>query len=239
MPNPAFEYKPPQVPWLDVCYQDEALLIVNKPPGLLSVPGRLPEHQDALSTRLQGAFPACRVVHRLDMATSGLMVFALSAESHRRLSAQFERREVKKRYVCRVLGQPHERAGTLKSPLICDWPERPKQKICWVSGKTAVTHFRLAYSDTETTLLFLYPVTGRSHQLRVHMQHFGFPILGDRLYAPAQIVARSPRLCLHAQAIVFRHPFTEEPLHFSSHVPFAADITLPSSLQDTMLGFSK
>jgi len=238
MPNPAFEYNPPQAPWLDICYQDEAFLIVNKPPGLLSVPGRLPEHQDALSTRLQAAFTSCRVVHRLDMATSGLMVFALSAESHRRLSAQFERREVKKRYVCRILGQPPKREGTLKSPLICDWPERPKQKICWVQGKAAITHFRLAYSDKNTTLLFLYPVTGRSHQLRVHMQHLGFPILGDRLYAPASLVAQSSRLCLHAQALALRHPFTGVPLHFSSRVPFAADVALPSSLHDAMLGFS-
>lgn len=239
MPNPPFEYKPPQAPWINICYQDEALVVVNKPAGLLSVPGRLQEHQDALSTRLQQQFVQCRVVHRLDMATSGLMVFALSADSHRHISTQFEHRQVRKRYVCRVNGGPPVEQGTLRSPLICDWPERPKQKIDWIRGKAATTHFALLKHENNASLLTLYPVTGRSHQLRVHMQHMGCPILGDRLYAPADVVGQSHRLCLHAQALSFRHPSTQQWMHFSSEIPFASDLRLLPLYEDRILHFSK
>lgn len=209
--------------------------MVDKPAGLLSVPGRLPQHQDALSTRLQQRYADCRVVHRLDMATSGLMVFALNADSHRQLSAQFAARQIKKRYLCQVAGSPAVPTGTLRWPLICDWPKRPKQKVCWLTGKPTVTHYQQLALASHHSLIALYPVTGRSHQLRVHMAQLGTPMLGDRLYAPAAVVAQSPRLCLHAQALSLQHPSNGQWLHFSSPAPFAKDHSLPPLANDLTL----
>lgn len=203
-----------------VVYTDD-LLAVEKPPGLLSVPGRHPDNRDCLITRVQADFPGALIVHRLDMATSGLMLLALNAETHRTLSRQFEHRLISKRYVAVVAGETAQ-AGSIGVPLMCDWPQRPKQKVDWREGKHALTHFqRLSFERGDSTVL-LEPVTGRSHQLRLHLAHIGHPILGCEFYAPAAVRARSPRLQLHAAQLAFRHPSDGRPLYLESPAPFCS-----------------
>ncbi|MCC5851349.1 MAG: RluA family pseudouridine synthase [Alkalimonas sp.] len=198
------DYRPPQLPWLEILHQDEDILVLNKPNGLLSVPGKAPEHQDSLSLRVQRVFPTARVVHRLDMATSGLLVMALHLESQRHLNRQFAERQVTKRYLAWVEGKLAVQQGSIDVPLICDWPKRPQQKVCFTSGKQACTHFKLLQQTESSSKVGLYPVTGRSHQLRVHMQWLGHPILGDKFYGRGQKSA--DRLMLHAEHIAFSHP---------------------------------
>ena len=165
-------YNPPQDPWLVVLYQDEHIMVVNKPSGLLSVPGRLDEHKDSVMTRIQRDYPQAESVHRLDMATSGVII---------ELKRQFREREPKKQYVARVWGHPAQAEGLVDLPLICDWPNRPKQKVCYETGKAAQTEYEvLEYASDNTARVLLKPITGRSHQLRVHMLALGHPILGDR-----------------------------------------------------------
>ncbi|WP_395340276.1 RluA family pseudouridine synthase [Ningiella sp. W23] len=212
-------YQPPTRPYLRFVYRDEDLLVLDKPHGLLSVPGKAPEHKDSLQLRVQRVFPSASVVHRLDMATSGLMLFALNKASHRHLSKQFELREVKKTYYACIYGEPAKQ-GKVDAPLICDWPNRPKQIVDMNNGKSALTHYKLIESNKNACLVELQPHTGRSHQLRVHMQHIGHPILGDRLYAHPEALAASKRLLLHAQDIAFRHPSTDASMTFTSPHPF-------------------
>ncbi len=209
---------------LDVVYRDGALLVANKPAGLLAVPGRGPDKQDCLSARLQSAFPDALVVHRLDMATSGLMVFARGAEMQRRLSKLFQERKVEKRYVAVVAGGLTQDQGEVGLPLICDWPNRPLQKIDAENGKPSLTRYRRTGFDKlspngvlESSRVELEPVTGRTHQLRVHMAAIGHPILGDALYGDA---GSAPRLLLHASSLSFTHPASGEPLNFASSPPF-------------------
>jgi tRNA pseudouridine32 synthase/23S rRNA pseudouridine746 synthase len=209
---------------LDLVYRDAALLIANKPAGLLAVPGRGPDKQDCLSAWLQSAFPDALVVHRLDMATSGLMVFARGAEMQRRLSMMFQEREVEKRYVAVVAGRLKAEAGEVNLPIVADWPNRPLQKIDAESGKHSLTRYRRTRFDKlspngflESSRVELEPVTGRTHQLRVHMAAIGHPILGDALYGDA---ASAPRLLLHASSLSFTHPASGEPLNFASSPPF-------------------
>ncbi|MCW9059162.1 MAG: pseudouridine synthase [Gammaproteobacteria bacterium] len=208
---PFHHYQPPSHRGLDILYQDTDLLAVNKPPGLLSVPGRGPDRQDCQSGRAQAEFPAARIVHRLDMETSGLLLFALHAEAQRRLGLQFERREVHKEYIAVVRGRLPHVAGSIDLPLCSDWPNRPRQKVDFLHGKAALTHYRCLEQPADgTTRLLLNPVTGRSHQLRVHLMHLGHPILGDRLYGE---VGCTERLLLHARTLVFTHPGTGRTLH--------------------------
>jgi len=223
--NPDFIYQPPMSPYLDIIYQDKDLVVLNKASGILSVPGRLPEHQDCLQNRVQRVLPTATIVHRLDMATSGIMLMALNKAAHVAISRQFEQKKTKKSYIARVFGKVTDIEGSVDLPLICDWPNRPKQMVDHDNGKPSLTHFSvLAYdklsSGEETTLLELRPVTGRSHQLRVHMLALGHPILGDRLYAHEQALALSPRLQLHARNLAFSHPETGELLCFSTPCPF-------------------
>lgn len=208
------DYRPPTNPYLRFVYSDEHVLVLNKPSGLLSVPGKALEHKDSLQLRVQRVYPSATVVHRLDMATSGLMLFALNKASHRHISKQFELREVSKTYYARVYGHLSEAKGTIDAPLICDWPNRPKQMVDFEGGKSATTHFQVCSEDSYSSLIKLSPLTGRSHQLRVHMLHVGHPILGDRLYAHNKALAAAPRLLLHAQHIAFRHPDTENMIEF-------------------------
>jgi len=221
--NPDFIYRPPMSPYLDIIFQDEDMVVLNKSSGLLSVPGRLPEHQDCLQNRVQRVLPTATIVHRLDMATSGIIIMALNKAAHVNISRQFEQRKTKKSYIARVFGHVKEQQGSVDFPLICDWPNRPKQKVDHENGKQSLTHYQvLSYSelDDESTLVELTPVTGRSHQLRVHMLALGHPILGDRLYAHEQALTVSSRLQLHARNLSLTHPVTGELLTFVAPCPF-------------------
>jgi len=204
-----------------VLYADDHMLVVEKPAGLLSVPGRLPENKDCLITRLQSDYPDALTVHRLDMATSGLMVFARGPEAHRRLSKAFADRQVGKRYVAVVAGALTGR-GEVDLPLITDWPNRPRQMVDHGIGKPSLTRYRVLECGEEQaiTRVELEPVTGRSHQLRVHMKAIGHPILGDVFYAPPEIEALSLRLLLHAGRLSLPHPVSGETMDFRSTVPF-------------------
>lgn len=222
--NPDFIYRPPMSPYLEIMYQDEDLVVINKSSGLLSVPGRLPEHQDCLQNRVQSVLPSATIVHRLDMATSGIILMALNKPSHVNISKQFELREVSKHYIARVYGKIEQTTGEVNLPLICDWPNRPKQMVDHERGKKALTYFEvIEHSELDghpTTLVKLTPVTGRSHQLRVHMLALGHPMLGDRLYAHADALSLSSRLQLHAQMIQFKQPSTNAALRFEAPCQF-------------------
>lgn len=213
-------YAPPLEPYINILYQDDFILVLDKPSGLLTVPGKAAEHKDSLQLRVQRVFPTARIVHRLDMATSGLIVLALGKPNQGYIAKQFEKREVKKRYRAIVWGKPEENAGTISLPLICDWPNRPKQMVDHGRGKAATTHWSTLETNGKYTLVDLKPVTGRSHQLRVHMLSMEHPILGDRLYAHDEAKAAAPRLQLHACELSFRHPETEEIIEFKSACPF-------------------
>lgn len=207
-------------------YEDDALLVLNKPAGLLSVPGRGADKQDCLSTRVQHHFADALVVHRLDMATSGLLVMARGSEAQKRLNAAFAERQVHKRYTAVVQGNCSAgNAGpwhTIELPILVDWPRRPLRKIDLEHGKPSTTRWRcIAYdSDANTSRLELEPVTGRSHQLRVHLLALGHPIRGDALYAPPDVAAMAPRLLLHAHALSLAHPLSGVPLRFDCPCPF-------------------
>jgi len=212
------EYNPPSSP-LDVIHEDHELLVVNKPSGLLSVPGRGEHLADCLLKRVQDAFPQALLVHRLDRDTSGLIAFALSPYAQRHLSRQFEERKVKKTYVARVWGRLEPKVGTVDLPLIVDWPNRPRQMVDHENGKPAVTDWRvLKASDTESRVR-LMPKTGRSHQLRVHMLALGHPILGDPFYADWEAL-NFPRLMLHSEELRIGHPDGGEGMRFRAKAPF-------------------
>jgi tRNA pseudouridine32 synthase/23S rRNA pseudouridine746 synthase len=223
--NPDFIYQPPMSPYLDIIYQDNDIVVLNKPSGLLTVLGRLPEHQDCLQNRVLKVLPTATVVHRLDMATSGIILMALNKPAHVAISRQFEKRLTQKSYIARVFGKVESAQGSVDQPLICDWPNRPKQKVYHEQGKAALTHYKvLSYRENKdnqiTTLLELTPITGRSHQLRVHMLFIGHPIIGDRLYAHEQALNGSNRLQLHAKMLQIAHPVTEKTLAFTKACPF-------------------
>lgn len=201
----------------DLLYCDESLLVVIKPSGLLAVPGRGADRQDCLSARLQRQFPDALVVHRLDMATSGLMVFARSAGMQSRLSNMFRDREVSKRYVAVVAGKLEPAAGKVDLPIAADWPNRPLRKIDARSGKPSLTRYRTLSQGADSTRIELEPVTGRTHQLRIHMATIGHPILGDALYGDS---TSAPRLLLHACALDFAHPLNGHSLNFNHPPPF-------------------
>jgi len=200
-------YNPPLEPWLHILYQDDHIMVVNKPSGLLSVPGRLEEHKDSVMTRIQRDFPQAESVHRLDMATSGVIVVALTKAAERELKRQFREREPSKTYVACVWGHPTEEKGLVDLPLICDWPNRPKQKVCFETGKSAQTEYQVVeYFANNSARVSLKPITGRSHQLRVHMLALGHPILGDNFYAHPEAKAMAQRLLLHAESLTITHP---------------------------------
>ncbi|MFQ6370795.1 bifunctional tRNA pseudouridine(32) synthase/23S rRNA pseudouridine(746) synthase RluA [Shewanella sp. YIC-542] len=214
-----FIYQPPRLPWLDILYQDRDIIVINKPSGLLSVPGRAAEHHDSAFSRVLQLHPQAQVVHRLDMATSGLLVLALRRNAERELKRQFQDRETHKVYLARVAGRL-EGEGTVDLPLICDWPNRPRQKVDFDIGKPSVTHYQAISYGHRSTLVKLTPVTGRSHQLRVHMMSLGHAILGDGFYADPEVKALAPRLLLHAAELSFTHPYSGEPMSFTTKVPF-------------------
>lgn len=197
-------YSPPQDP-LVILHEDAEVLLVDKPSGLLSVPGKGPHLADCLLTRVQAVFPDALLVHRLDRDTSGVMIFALTPYAQRHLGLQFEKRMTRKTYVARVWGIPEEPSGTVDLPLIVDWPNRPLQMVCHETGKPAQTDWKVIKKEGDTARVRLSPKTGRSHQLRVHMLALGHPILGDPFYATGP--ARDyPRLMLHSEELRFKHP---------------------------------
>ncbi len=202
---------------VEVLHADAAIVVVDKPSGLLSVPAKPPGPQDCMVARARAEWTDVRLVHRLDRDTSGVMVFARSALAQRHLGWQFERRQVEKSYVARVAGVVAGEAGRIELPLICDWPNRPRQMVCLETGKPAVTDWEVIGREPGATRLRLRPLTGRSHQLRVHLMAIGHPILGDPLYgAPGA----APRLQLHAETLGFRHPDGGATVAFRARVPF-------------------
>lgn len=215
-------YTPPPDEGLAVRYADAVLLVVDKPSGLLSVPGRGADRQDNLTGRVRARYPGALNVHRLDMDTSGLLVLALTAEVHRALSRLFQLRQVDKEYVAVVAGRMADGERSIDLPLIVDWPNRPRQMVDFVRGKPALTRLSVLSYDaaSDTTRVRLSPETGRSHQLRVHLQRIGHPILGDDLYAPPAVLAQAPRLLLHATRLAFRHPVSGDWLDVASEAPF-------------------
>ncbi|WP_346911848.1 bifunctional tRNA pseudouridine(32) synthase/23S rRNA pseudouridine(746) synthase RluA [uncultured Roseibium sp.] len=215
-----FIYDPPVEPWLEVLHRDEDLLVVNKQSGLLSVPGKAAEHADCIEARAQQAYPEARIVHRLDMDTSGILVLAMNAAAHRHLGLQFERRKTQKTYVAKVWGQLSADEGEVDLPLICDWPNRPKQMVCHDRGKPALTRWEVVERDGVMTRVRLYPLTGRSHQLRVHMLALGHPIAGDRFYADGDALHASGRLALHAEELTLHHPADGRLVTFRADCPF-------------------
>lgn len=201
-----------------IIYCDASLLVADKPAGMLSVPGRGPDKQDCLSARIQAEFPDARVVHRLDMATSGLLLFARGEAMQRRLSEMFREREVVKRYCALVQGRPAADSGEISLPIIADWPNRPLQKVDPDTGKPSLTRYRLQHYDPQLNLsrLELEPVTGRTHQLRVHLRAIGHAIVGDALYGGLP----AARLMLHACHLGFVHPVGGESLDFTVAAAF-------------------
>ena len=200
--------------------EDDHLLVVDKPADLLSVPGRLPENRDSIATRAAARYPQALVVHRLDCATSGVMVLAKTKAAQAELSRQFRDRETAKDYVAVGYGECPSDSGEIDLPLITDWPNRPRQMICHATGKPSLTRYRVLERHDGRVRLWLEPVTGRSHQLRVHCLAIGLPLLGDNLYAPPEVKAMSPRLLLHAHRLAFRHPVTGHDIEVVSEVPF-------------------
>lgn len=211
-------YNPPQDP-LVILHQDHEILIVDKPAGLLSVPGKGEHLADCLMSRIEAVFPTGLLVHRLDRDTSGVMVFALTPHAQRHLGLQFEKRYTKKTYVARVWGEMETKTGTIDLPLIVDWPNRPLQHVDHVNGKPAITDYRVVRTGGGESRVRLYPKTGRSHQLRVHMKEIGHPILGDPFYATGP--ARDyPRMMLHSETLQFRHPDGGAGVRFTAKAPF-------------------
>ena len=224
---PPWSAGPPVPPGLRLVHADEALLVFDKPAGLLAVPGRGEDKQDCLAIRAQAEFPDALVVHRLDMATSGLIVMARGLPAQRALNLAFEKRQVHKQYVAVVQGlmAPPETAdgwGLIDLLLILDWLNRPRSIVDQAQGRPSRTRWQVLEHDTAAgaTRVLLEPVTGRSHQLRVHLQALGHPILGDPLYAPPAATAAAPRLLLHAHRLALFHPASGKPMVFDCPPPF-------------------
>ena len=212
-------YHPPTGP-LDIIHRDEHMIVLNKPSGLLSVPGKHAEHKDCLERRVQAEFPEATTVHRLDMETSGILVMALTKEAHRFISRGFEDRKTEKRYEARVDGIVANDEGSIDLPLICDWPNRPRQMVDHERGKSALTHYKVIEREKGVTRLALFPITGRSHQLRVHCLSMGHVILSDPLYGQEDTISAAERLQLHATMLTIIHPESREKITFNSEVPF-------------------
>ncbi|HEY1598075.1 MAG TPA: RluA family pseudouridine synthase [Pirellulales bacterium] len=203
-----------------VVYQDKHLLVLDKPSGMLAVPGRGPELQDCLSARVQVASPGALIVHRLDRDTSGLLVMALDNDAQRELSRQFAARTVEKQYTAVVFGCPESAAGTIELPMRKDFDRPPRHKIAPLDGRPAITCWQLIERRADHSRLDVRPVTGRSHQIRLHLATLGHPILGDNLYAHVEALAMSPRLLLHAVQLSLTHPATSERMTWTAPCPF-------------------
>jgi tRNA pseudouridine32 synthase/23S rRNA pseudouridine746 synthase len=218
-PAPDFTYAPPSGE-LKVLFADQDMLVVEKPSGLLSVPGRTPELADCLESRVRHINPEARIVHRLDMDTSGVMVLALNGEAHRHLGLQFERRHVSKTYIADVENMVTGEAGTIDLPLRCDWPNRPKQMVCYEHGRRAITRWKVLERRSAATRLELNPLTGRSHQLRVHLMACGHPIINDSFYSTLPVQGR---MHLHALELTLHKPTGGERVTFRCEPEFGLE----------------
>lgn len=212
-----FDYRPPDVP-LKVIYQDDLVIVADKPAGLLSVPGKLEGRKDCLESRLRAAFWDSLLVHRLDCDTSGVIIFARTKVAQGFLGQEFEQRRAKKVYVARVAGVMEADRGRVDLPIGADWEFRPRQKVDFDKGRAAVTDFEVVARGDGETRVRLYPQTGRSHQLRVHMQALGHPILGDPIYSEDS--KAYPRLMLHAEVLGLHHPGTGTWVEYRAECPF-------------------
>lgn len=206
--------------FVNILFHDNDIIIIDKAPGILSVPGRGADKLDSISHRLSLQFDEIHIVHRLDMATSGIMVFARNKDALRHLQQQFQHRQTEKSYQAIVAGilTPHQ--GAINLPMRCDWPNRPKQMVCYEFGKKSLTRWRVMDYINGNTRVELLPFTGRSHQLRIHSDALGHPILGDNLYGTKESQQATEQLCLHAQSLSFTHPTNNRWLTFSSQPPF-------------------
>lgn len=215
-----FHYDPPRDPWLAILYEDEAMLVCDKPSGLLSVPGKVPELSDSLQTRVLAAYPGAGTVHRLDKDTSGIMIFAKNKDAHGKLGMQFEKRQTRKTYFARVWGTMQKDTGIVDLPLATDWENKPRQRVDYDRGRAAQSRWTVLARENGTTRMELTPITGRTHQLRVHMMELGHPILGDAFYATGAALDAADRLQLHAAYLALRHPVSGETIAFTAPVPF-------------------
>ncbi|MDB5492017.1 MAG: yabO [Micavibrio sp.] len=212
-------YNPPQDP-LAVLYEDAEIVIVNKPSGLLHVPGKDPRLFDCLEYRARKVWPGISIIHRLDLDTSGVVVMGLNKKAHANVAMQFEKRTTQKVYIARVWGVMTDDKGHIDLPLCTDWERKPRQKVDFEKGRSAQTDWEVIEREGNATRVRLFPRTGRTHQLRVHMLSLGHPILGDRFYAEGEALAAAPRLQLHAAELRFRHPVSGEEYVFTASCPF-------------------
>jgi tRNA pseudouridine32 synthase/23S rRNA pseudouridine746 synthase len=213
-------YHPPLEPYLSVIHVDDDILVLDKPTGLLSVPGKDPSLWDCLEYRARQTWPTAGMCHRLDKDTSGVLVMALNKRAHGRIGSQFEHRKTKKSYVARVSGLIEADTGLVDLPLATDWDNKPRQRVDWENGRPAQTEWTVLERETAATRVRLHPLTGRTHQLRVHMMAIGHVILGDAFYAGPEDFAAADRLQLHAAELGFTHPTTGEFTLFQAPVPF-------------------
>ncbi|RUT30431.1 RNA pseudouridine synthase [Arsenicitalea aurantiaca] len=223
MPQPSpqtFIYTPPTEPWIDPVAVDDDIVVLNKPSGLLSVAGRDPALADCLQARVRERFPTATMVHRLDKDTSGIVVMARHKGALAHIGQQFEKRETEKRYIARVWGEVREEEGLIDLPLGVDWANKPRQRVDRETGRPAQTRYRVTGREGGITRLELVPLTGRTHQLRVHLLAIGHPILGDAFYAEGEVLAAADRLQLHAQMLGFRHPADGSMRGYSAPCPF-------------------
>lgn len=214
------DYHPPREPWLSVVHEEDDFIILDKPSGLLSVPGRHPSLSDSIRLRARARWPTAEMVHRLDKDTSGLILLARNKPAHARLGAQFEARTTEKAYIARVFGRVEQDHGTVDLPIGVDWENKPRHRVDPEHGRPARTEYQVLAREADATRLRLVPHTGRTHQLRVHMKAIGHVILGDAFYAEGEALAAAPRLQLHAAELGFVHPRTGEKLRFTSPAPF-------------------
>jgi tRNA pseudouridine32 synthase/23S rRNA pseudouridine746 synthase len=215
-----FVYNPPREPWLTVLHEDEHLVVFDKPSGLLSVPGKDPALSDSLQTRVLERWPGAGTVHRLDKDTSGIILMAKDKWTHGRLGIQFEKRVTRKTYIARIWGAPADDEGFVDLPLATDWENKPRQRVDHERGRPAQTRWEVMEREGDITRVRLIPLTGRTHQLRVHMCEIGHPIIGDEFYATGTALAAAERLNLHAAHLGFIHPATGETVDFEAPVPF-------------------
>ncbi|MEG0198318.1 MAG: RluA family pseudouridine synthase [Acinetobacter sp.] len=220
MPSNHFVYMPPQQP-LCIVYEDDDLVVIDKPAGLLSVPGRLPEHQDSAYLRVVEKYPHAKITHRLDMATSGILMFAKHRNAEVAVSKMFQARTVQKNYIALVQGKL-EGQGSVDVPLMTDWENRPRQMVHFELGKAAKTLYQAVqyFEADDITRVLLTPVTGRSHQLRVHMQYIGHPITGDQFYHPDYRQSALKRMALHASYLAFKQPLSGVDVEIRGNIPF-------------------
>lgn len=214
-----FDYRPPTEPWLTVLHADEDIVVLDKPSGLLTVPGKDPQLADSLEARVREKWPTATVVHRLDKDTSGILLMALNKRALGFLGSQFEHRKTTKSYVARVWGELQPESGLVELPLATDWEHKPRQRVDHERGRASRTEWSVIEREPKATRVRLVPRTGRTHQLRVHMLSLGHPILGDAFYATGEALAAADRLQLHAAELGFTHP-NGTPMNFVSPTPF-------------------